>query len=146
MSMICNSLQFALRIGLWNQYNICICNVFPNSSEKFMLTFNTGEIFLEFETAFQNFEGIFNLWPGFQLHSRTTATSACLWLMSFTWHFQPLIRSQTVGSCGRPPLPLIYIWIEGLSFMALQTGNGQWRVCERGHSYVALPSQVIFFF
>lgn len=34
--------EFVLRISFWNQYNICICNVFPKSSEKF--TFIGGSL------------------------------------------------------------------------------------------------------
>lgn len=35
-------------------------------------------------------KSIFNLQPGLLLHSPTTATSTCPWLMSFMWHFKPL--------------------------------------------------------
>lgn len=73
----CTAATFILRIGLWNQ---CICapNVFAGCGEKFMLTFNSGKSSLNFKTTFQNFEGMFNLWPGFQPRSPATATRACL--------------------------------------------------------------------
>lgn len=136
----CTAATFILRIGSWNQC-VCALNVFSGRGEKFMLTFNSGKSSLNFKTTFRNFEGMFNLWPGFQPRSPATATRACLWLMSFTWHFQPLVRSQTAGSAGRPPLPLLYIWMRSLSAVALQAGNGQRWVGGRGirgsarHSY-----------
>lgn len=141
----CTAATFILRIGLWNQ---CICahNVFSGCGEKFMLTFNSGKSSLNFKTTFRNFEGMFNLWPGFQPRSPATATRACLWLMSFTWHFQPLVRSQTAGSAGRPPLPLLYIWMRGLSAVALQAGNGQRWVGAAvgvGHPWQC-PAQLLF--
>lgn len=73
----CTAATFIRRIGLWNQ---CICahNVFSGCGEKFMLTFNSGKSSLNFKTTFRNFEGMFNLWPGFQPRSPATATRACL--------------------------------------------------------------------
>lgn len=121
-----------------------------SSKCRVQATFNTGkssQYYGKIETTFQNFESIFNLWPGFQPHSPTTATSACLWLMSFTRHFEPLSsQSPTVGSFGRPPLPLFYIWIRGLSFLALQAGNGQRCLCERVHRGTAQQSDFFFFY
>ena len=114
------NIDFVLKTGFWNQYNICICNVLPQKVQANIQQW----ICSEFEVTFQNFEGIINLWPGFQPHSPITATSACLWLMSFTWHFQRLIRSQTEGSCGRPPPPLIYIWMWGL--IVCGTADWEW--------------------
>lgn len=113
--------EFVLRISFWNQYNICICNVFPKSSEKF--TFVGGSL-VSLRQLFWILRAYLTSGQDFS-HSPITATSACLWLMSFTWHFQRLIRSQTEGSCGRPPLPLIYIWMRAYRLWHCRLGTGR---------------------
>lgn len=140
----CTAATFILRIGLWNQ---CICahNVFSGCGEKFMLTFNSGKSSLNFKTTFRNFEGMFNLWPGFQPRSTCNSNTGLSLINEFHVAFPASRQESNSGiSWATPTAPALHM-NEGL----ISGGTAGWERAEvgggggGGGASVAVPSTVI---